>query len=236
MESHRDRPEVRSALQAGFGESIRWSHTVAKNMKYVAVRVGSVGDPRGVVRLSMAVRSIAAQAQPAQRLMLTIALISVLAAVLLALALALLWSRRIRRITETAQSISRGDLSARIEVVGQDEVALLGRSLNEMRERLSTQLETIDRQRRTLDSLVSQLREGVVVTNAEGRIVLMNSEAARLLQISLGETGNSFIGQTVEQCVPQHKLQDLLRRTTVRSGGYPRRTLRRRRTGRPIPR
>ncbi len=216
MDSHADRPEIQQALASGSGESVRWSHTVAKNMKYVAVRVGSPGDPRGVVRVSMAVRSIAAQAQPAQRLVVAVALASVLAAVLLAWALALLWSRRIRRITEAARSISRGDLSARIEVFGHDEVAHLGRSLNEMRERLSAQLETIDRQHRTLDSLVSQLREGVVVADAEGRIVLINSEAIELLQLSPGEAGNSFVGQTVEQCVPHHKLQDLLRRTRRR--------------------
>ncbi|MCH9003260.1 MAG: HAMP domain-containing protein, partial [Planctomycetes bacterium] len=199
MESHADRPEIRAALENGSGESIRWSRTVAENMKYVAVRMGSASDPRGVVRVSRAVRSIAAQARPAQRLIVTIALISVLAAILLALTLALLWSRRIRRITETALSISRGDLSARVEVFGHDEVALLGRSLNEMRERLSTQLETIDRQRRMLDSLVSQLREGVVVTDGEGRIVLINSEAMALLQLSPSEPEGSFLGQPVEQ-------------------------------------
>jgi two-component system phosphate regulon sensor histidine kinase PhoR len=180
-------------------------------MKYVAVRVGSADDPRGVVRVSMALQSIAAQTQPAQRLIVTIALVSVLAAILLALGLALLWSRRIRRITETARVVSRGDLSAPIEVVGHDEVAILGRSLNEMRERLSRQLQTIDRQRRTLDSLVSQLREGVVVADGEGRIVLINSEAVELLQLSPAEPHRSYCGQTVEQCVPQHKLQNLLR-------------------------
>lgn len=210
MESHSDRPEIRTAIRTGAGESVRWSHTVAKSMKYVAVRVGTAEDPRGVVRVSMALRSIAARAQPAQRLLVTIALTAAGAAVLLAMALALLWSRRIRRITEAARTISRGDLSARIEVFGHDEVALLGRSLNRMRARLSAQLETIDRQRRTLDSLVSQLREGVVVTNAEGRIVLINSEARRLLQLSPGAPDGSLLGRTVEQCIPQHRLQDLL--------------------------
>ncbi len=214
MESHADRPEIQEALASGSGESVRWSHTVAKNMKYVAVRVGDADEPLGVVRVSMAVQSIAARAQPARRLAVAIAVLSVLAAIVLALALALMWSRRIQRITEAARSISGGDLSARVDATGHDEVALLGKSLNEMREKLSAQLGTIDRQRRTLDSLVSQLREGVVVADADGRIVLINSEAVELLQLSSDEAVHSRIGQTVEQCVPQHKLQGLLRRTT----------------------
>jgi len=217
MESHADRPEIQQALATGFGKRGRWSHTVAKDMKYVAVRVGSADKPLGVVRVSMAVHSIAARAEPARRLATAIALVSVFAAILLALALALLWSRRIKRITEAARSISSGDLSARVAVAGHDEIAVLGRSLNEMREKLSAQLGTIDRQRRTLDSLVSQLREGVVVADAGGHIVLINSEAVALLQIASDEAGDSFVGQTVEQCVPQHKLQALLRRTSNES-------------------
>ncbi len=214
MESHSDRPEILQALTSGFGESIRWSHTVAKDMKYVAVRVGTADNPLGVVRLSMAVQSIAARAQPARRLATAIALVSILAAMLLALTIALLWSRRIQRITEAARSISEGDMSARVAVAGKDEVAHLGRSLNEMREKLSTQVGTIDRQRRTLDSLVSQLREGVIVADGDGRIVLINTEAVELLQLSSDETGRLFVGQSIEQCVPQHKLQELLRLTT----------------------
>ncbi len=213
MESHADRPEIRQALATGSGESVRWSHTVAKDMRYVSVRVGSADKPLGVVRVSMAVQSITALAQPAQRLTVAIALASVLAAILLALALALLWSRRIQRLTETARSISGGDLSARVSVIGHDEIAVLGRSLNEMREKLSAQLGTIDRQRRTLDSLVSQLREGVVVVDADGRIVLINSEALELLQLSPQEPDGSFVGSMVERCIPQHKLQDMLSRT-----------------------
>ncbi|MFQ5414828.1 MAG: ATP-binding protein [Phycisphaerae bacterium] len=217
MESHSDRPEIRAALKTGAGESVRWSHTVSKRMKYVAVRVGTIDDPRGVVRVSMAVQSIAARAEPAQRLIMTIAGTSALAGVLLASALALLWSRRIRRITDTASTLSRGDLSARIDVIGHDEVALLGRSLNYMRERLAAQLETIDRQRRTLDSLVSQLREGVVVADADGRIILINAEAIALLQLTTPAPGGSLLGLTVEQCVPRHELQNLLRHTTCQA-------------------
>ncbi len=210
MESHADRPEIQQALAAGSGESVRWSHTVAKYMDYVAVRVGSGDNTLGVVRLSMAVESIAALSKRARRLAVTMAGVSVLAAALLACALALLWSRPIRLLTEAARSISGGDLSARVEVVGTDEVAALGRSLNEMREKLSTHVDTIDRQRRTLDSLVSQLREGVVVADAAGRIVLVNAEAIGMLQPTQASSEESYVGKSVEQFLPHHKLQNLL--------------------------
>jgi two-component system phosphate regulon sensor histidine kinase PhoR len=209
MGSHDDRGEIRQALAEGVGESVRWSHTVARNMKYVAVRVGTAADPLGVVRVSMASESIAARAAPAKRLALGLALVSVLAAILLALTRALLWSRRIRRITEAARSISGGDLSARVPVSGYDEVATLGRSLNTMRERLGTHLDTIERQRRTLGSLLSQLREGVVLVDADSRIVLINDEAIEMLKAT-PPSGASHVGRPVEACIPSRRLLDLL--------------------------
>jgi len=210
MDLHADRPEVRAALAHGFGESMRWSHTVSANLKYVAVRVGPEDAPLGVVRVAMPVKTIGARAEPAQRLILAIALVSVVAAILLALALAFLWSRPIQHVTETARSIARGDLSARVRVRGRDEVTQLGRALNRMQERLSSHVETIDRQRRTLDSLVSQLREGVVVADEGGRIVLINNEAVRMLQPQSDADASSMIGRTVEQCVRQLQLQRML--------------------------
>lgn len=212
MESHADRPEIRQALSTGRGESVRWSHTVAKYMKYVAVRVGDSEAPLGVVRVSMGVESIAARAQSARRLAVSVAIASVSAAVLLSLVLAWGWSRRIQRVTEAAESMSRGDLSAGVDIQGYDEVALLGRSLNAMRAKLSVHLDTIDRQRRNLESLVSQLRDGVVVIDADARVVLINAEAEAMLHPESAETDRDFVGRSVEQCVPHRKLLDLLDR------------------------
>jgi len=219
MESHADRPEILEALAHGLGESMRWSYTVSANLKYVAVRVGPSAHPLGVVRVAMPVKTVMARAEPAQRLMIAIAMVSVLAAVVLALALAFLWSRPIQRITDTARSIARGDLSARVSVTGHDEVGMLGQTLNRMQERLSSHVEMIDRQRRTLDSLVSQLHEGVIVADGGGRIVLINQEAVRMLQPQLGAGAVSLIGMTVEQGVPPLQLQIMLGSAGVSRAG-----------------
>jgi len=207
-----DRPEIRAALDKGIGESTRWSHIASNRLKYVALRVGPGERPLGVIRVAMPVRSIVERTEPARGLIVSIAIVSVAAAVGLALGLALMWSWRIQRITRAAYSLSRGDLSARVYVTGHDEVAMLARSLNRMRERLSFHVDTIDKQRRTLDALVSQLREGVVVADAGARIVLINKEAVRMLQPEFQRSSDALIGLTIEQCVPQLQLQRMLTR------------------------
>lgn len=207
MERHGDRPEVRDALARGFGEAVRQSRTLGRSMKYVAVRVGAPESPAGVVRLAMEVRAIMAHAHSVRRLLWTTGSIALLACLLLAMGLARVWSQPIRWIMRTAQDISRGDLTARAQVSGRDELAELGRALNEMRARMAADLETIDRQRRMLEGLLAQLREGVIVARG-GRVVLMNPAAARLLAVP--GSVEQCVGQPVEACVAPHLLQRML--------------------------
>src|SRR3990172_4120953 len=108
------------------------------------------------------------------RVVWTVGVIGLLGAVVLALGIAVLWSRRISRLTSTAHRLARGDLSVPIDADGSDEVALLARSLERMRERLRRQLITVEHQGRTWESLLAQLHEGVVVSDPKGGIVLMN--------------------------------------------------------------
>lgn len=212
MESHADRREVREALERGTGMDIHFSRSVRREMKYAAVRAGTAEKPIGVVRVSMPVRSVAERADAIQRIIWTITLLGLLAAILFALELARLWSNPIHRITAFARSLSRGDLSARARVGGGDEMGMLAQSLNEMRDHLAAQLRTIDRQRRTLESLLTQLHEGVVVAGPDGKIVLINPEAVRMM----GSAADGYLnplalrGQAVEQYVRQHELQRML--------------------------
>jgi two-component system phosphate regulon sensor histidine kinase PhoR len=212
MDSHHDRQEIRAALDTGWGESTRWSDTLSRRLKYVAVRVGSREDPVGVVRVALAVKTIGARTQAVRRMIWVIAIVAMAATAVFALILARLWTMPIRRITRIAARLSRGDLSARAGVRGSDELARLARSLNEMGDHLDKQLSTIDGQRQALEALLDQLDEGVVVAGPDGKIILSNPAAARLLHPDNADqlAPRSWVGRRVEQCVPQHDLQRLL--------------------------
>ncbi len=212
MESHANRPEVRAALARGWGEHTRHSRTVDRVMKYVALRVGPEVDPVGVVRVSITHRAIIARAEAIQHLIWTITLLGLLAAVVFALGLASIWSNPIRRITAIARSLSDGDLSARADVRGSDEMSMLAKSLNQMRDHLANQLATIDRQRRSLESLLTQVHEGVVVAGPDGRIALINPAAAWMLRFPDSENipSRAMVGRAVRECVTHPELRDML--------------------------
>ena len=212
MDPHSDRPEIIDALAYEWGLSTRWSSTLSRQLRYVALRVGPRESPEGVVRLALAVGSIAARAGALRNIIWSIGGVALLATVLFALGLVRVWTLPLRRVTQIASRLSEGDLSARATVRGSDELARLALSLNEMRAHLGDQLRTIDGQRRTFEVLLDQLQEGVVVAGPEGKIVLCNPAAARLLHPDDPEKwdNETWVGQPLEQCVPQPELQQVL--------------------------
>lgn len=205
------REEVRDALTLGSGEATRYAAESGREMKFVALRMGTADVPLGVVRVGTSTRSFVGRLQEERRMVWSLAVVALVAVLALALGLAQLWSLPLRRIVATARSLSRGHLGARVHVVGRDELATLAQALNDMRDHLALQLETIDRQRRTLQALLAQLQEGVVVAGPDGRIVLMNPAALRLLNVPMAESRTEALqGLPVEHCVPQHDLQRML--------------------------
>lgn len=147
------------------------------------------------------------------RIAAVIVVITLAATLLLAAAVWGAWVRPMQSLSQTARRMAEGDLSVRAEAAGAGELAILARALNDVRGRLATQATLIDNQRLTLDSLLNQLKEGVVVAQHDGRVALMNPAAVRLLNLQLGRPPDPaiFIGRLCEQCIPQHDLQGMLR-------------------------
>jgi len=59
MENHSDRPEFVQALQKGLGQSVRFSHTLGKNMTYIALPIEYDGKVIALVRTAVSISVIA---------------------------------------------------------------------------------------------------------------------------------------------------------------------------------
>lgn len=140
-------------------------------------------------------------------------------ALVIVVTVGLTWMQvRLRRrvlhgVVETVRSLSRGDFSAPPQMGHDSLLSRLSESLSDMRRRLMMHLATIDRQRQTLEALVNQLREGVVLVRNDGRIELVNPAAARLLRLSAGPAASDtpLVGQPIERGIPHHDLQAMAR-------------------------
>lgn len=141
-------------------------------------------------------------------------------AALTILLLTALQERRLRRtiaqIADAARGLFAGGPDLPEAVQGPREFRLLSNALRVMRSRLASGIAANERERRTFESLLTQLREGVILAAADGNIRIMNPAAMRLLGLRPPRGVNSFNGMAVERAVPQMDLQQLLRPQTAR--------------------
>lgn len=130
------------------------------------------------------------------------AMIVILAAIWLGLWFAERLSRPVGRLAGAAQRVIGGDLGVRVrEEKGDDEIAMLGRTFNRMTQQvkrqhddLSAANERTERRRRLFDSVLSGVTAGVIGVNADGDIAMMNSAAARLLNLDVdGDVDTALI-------------------------------------------
>jgi len=157
MANHKDRPEVITAMETGFGQSTRPSETLGYNMKYVAVSAKDGNRILGIVRFALPLSEVQLQI----RFIYRVVLFGALAAVLIALTAAYFISRSITSpialMKETAQRIAKGDFSKKVRIKSRDELGELAESLNTMADELQQKMENLRRMDRVRTDFVANV-------------------------------------------------------------------------------
>ncbi len=208
MDNHLDRPEVQQALSFGQGQSIRFSRTVGYEMIYVAVAVHTDGEITGIVRVSLSLEQVETHVAGLRRTVLIAALLTTMLTLLLALLIAERIARPIRQLTRVAERIVAGDLEARLFPTTQDEVGQLTLAFNRLADHMQQEIAALSREHGRLAGVLEHMADGVIITDQDGQVLLVNPAVARLLGTAEGEaTGRSFA-----QLVRHYQLVNLWKR------------------------
>ena len=206
IENHAIRPEFKDALSSGVGESTRYSTTLGKQMMYVAVPITSQGEVLGIARVALPLTQIESSIN---RIITSIVVAMVMAAILVILAawlIARITTQPIRELTKASWEIASGEFGHKISVGTKDESGQLAYAFNEMSMKLKEMLATIAEDRTRLTSILDNMADGVILTDAEGNIILTNKAARSLLNIrDEGARDKPLI-----EVVREHELSDLL--------------------------
>jgi two-component system phosphate regulon sensor histidine kinase PhoR len=213
MNNHGDRPEVKKALSAGAGTSVRRSPTLKIDMLYVAVPFKEGGKVTAVVRVSTPLKAISGAMKS---LYGRVALGGLVVAVLAAL-VSLFVSRRINRPIEEmkqgAERFAKGELEAKVYVPDLEEMAVLAEALNEMASQLDERIRAVTEQRNELEAVLSSMLEAVIAVDGEERVIRLNHAARELLGLPSVEVG----GRSLQEVIRNAELQQFV--SKVLSGG-----------------
>ncbi len=176
MENHVNRPEFAAALRGDIGSDTRVSKTVGVDLLYVAVPISG-----GAVRMAYPLSTIRDANRQVRADLIKASAVAVLLALLLAFVATQSIGRRLLRITDFAERIAAGDLSARIQEESTDEIAHVASALDKTARKLEDGFRAVDNSRQTLEALLNSMQEAVIAVSQDERVLWANQRMERLL-------------------------------------------------------
>ena len=120
-------------------------------------------------------------------------------------------TRRIREVTRASRKIAAGDLQQNILVRSRDEAGEFGNAFNEMAGNIRKLIEDISSEQSKLDTVLSNMTDGVIVTDKEGNISLANRTAGKLFNFH----AESLSAITVIEMTHDYEIANLAKRCLV---------------------
>ncbi len=186
LENHRERLEVREALQGRIGHDLRRSVSVSAPLLYVAVPVEDGRRVIGVLRTALPLAAVTSSYAALHRVMLAGAFV----ALAVALGIGLFVARRVTRPVVQMQAIARrmseGHFDVRAPVSSVDEIGALGRALNVMLARLREKIGDLEHERARSNAILDGMVEGVIAVDGHDSIIRMNERARAMLGVGTG--------------------------------------------------
>jgi diguanylate cyclase (GGDEF)-like protein/PAS domain S-box-containing protein len=96
----------------------------------------------------------------------------------------------IRRVNDAMYKVEQGDLTQQVPEIGEDELGQMARSFNTMTQRILQIYTGLEMEQNKLTTIIINAGEGVVVTDRDEQIVLVNPAAEALLNESEREIVN----------------------------------------------
>jgi two-component system phosphate regulon sensor histidine kinase PhoR len=176
MENHATRPEFAAALRGQVASSTRVSKTIGAELLYVAVPIRG-----GAVRMADRLNAIQEANVQIRRDLVKGSSLAAILALLLAFVATQSIGRRLLRITEFAERIAAGDLSARIQEGATDEIAHVAAALDKTARKLEEGFRALENSRQTLETLLNSMQEAVIAVSQDDRVLWANQRMERLL-------------------------------------------------------
>lgn len=162
--------------------------------EYVYVRVDPIHNAEdavvGAIYLESSWEDVYNQLDEVNKIFLQGALLAITISAIIGVLVARSITKPIQEMRRQAEIMAQGDFTQKVNVYGKDEIGQLSEAFNDLNSRLKHSYATIEEERFKLSSVLSNMSDGVIATDQEGSITLMN-EASGIL---LGENPEDMIG------------------------------------------
>jgi two-component system sensor histidine kinase VicK len=180
--------------------------TDGKRKKFIARPVGSGGKVIGAVYIVASMEDTFTTIKNIKRIFWSGTLIALSLTALLGVILSHTITSPIKEITKQVTHIAAGSFNHQLKVRGQDEIGQLSHAFNGMTDRLREALSLNEEERDKLASILSNMSDGVIATDNEGRVIVINQRAKQMLQLEEQAEGKKLaqiLGVSQEIALPR---------------------------------
>lgn len=178
MENHSDREEIHEAFKTGTGSSSRHSDTLTEKTLYEAVLL----TDGSVLRISVS-------RDTAVALLLDMVWPIVIIAVFAILLSAWLAHRMAKQVVEP---LNRLNLDAPMENETYEELTPLLQRIHSQHQEIALQMQLLKRKQQEFDKITGNMKEALVLLDAEHRIISSNPAAIHLFRMTPSSEGKAF--------------------------------------------
>ena len=211
MDNHLTRPEVQDALQFGSGIGDRYSDTTQTEFRYYALPIyqqtsqAEESELIGIFRVAFPMETVNTAIGTLRHIVLFASVAGLILAIVFSIFSTGVIIKPIEKLTQMTQSLAAGRIDSRVPVDSKNELGRLSRNFNLMADRVQEQIDQISEEHRRLDTILTNMGEGVLLVNGAFEITYANPTAISML--SLPET---HIGKALIEINRIPELQELL--------------------------
>ena len=188
-ENHKDRIEIKEALEKGEGYSKRYSNTIKANFLYYATRL----DNNFVIRSSVPIYTITIlQKENIMYCLLILALV-ITGSIFLSLRLVRKIIEPVKELESVTLKMTQGDYKIRADVKTNDELGTLGNSFNNMADQLQIKIHEVVEKQTKIESILKSMESGVIAVDTHNKVISINPCAELLLNIKKSIVGECLL-------------------------------------------
>jgi len=199
MENHAGRPEIRDAFAKGYGQSIRHSVTVNRDLLYYAVRQDLPTGGPVVLRFALPVATVDEVLGSFRHSLWLSSFVILLISGAVSLLVSRSFADRVDRLQEFSRRVAQGDFRPLLADPAGDALDKLAVSLSETAARLDLTIRSLRDERNFSAAILGSMVEGVVVVDATNRVVFSNPGFAEILGLDVPPKIGSPLVESVRQ-------------------------------------
>lgn len=142
------------------------------------------GDVIGAIHLTAKKENVYTQMKSINNIFATGTVMSLGITAILTILLARTITKPISDMRRHALALSKGNFSRKVKVYGDDEIGQLAHTFNILTKKLQEAQASTEGERKKLSTVLSFMTDGVISTDRRGRVILINEQAADMLNVS----------------------------------------------------